>query len=130
MPKRPHSEDGDDHSDISEVSSDSTSAPDIHHAKQDNNIILQQPKIEMPSTPPLLQQKPAQPPVVVANARERDRTHCADSGHGCDGSAMYPSSSFVSATLRYKHFMYHQNVYILSERTKTIIQQLSPILTQ
>ena len=82
MPKRPHSEDGDDHSDISEVSSDSTSAPNMHNAKQDNSIILQQPKIEMPSTPPLLQQKPAQPPVVVANARERDRTHSVNSAFG------------------------------------------------
>lgn len=80
MQKRSHSEDGDDHSDISEASSDSALAVDLHNAKQD--IILQQPKLEMPPTPPLLQQKVSQPPVVVANARERDRTHSVNSAFG------------------------------------------------
>ena len=61
MPKRANSEDGDNHSDSS--SGESALAQD-----------LQQPKVEMSSTP---SHRPIQPPqaIVVNNSRERDRTH-------------------------------------------------------
>lgn len=81
MPKRAHSEDGDNHSDVSEVSSgsphDLQNKPDCAHT-----TILQQPKIEIPCTPPLLQQTPIPAQPVVANARERDRTHSVNSAFG------------------------------------------------
>ena len=63
MSKRPNSEDGDNHSD----SSSNESAP--------THDFLQQPKIEIPSTPPLRQQIPSSQAIVVNNSRERDRTH-------------------------------------------------------
>lgn len=64
MPKRPHSEDGDNHSDSSidsiQCEKQQIPVPDCH----------QQPKLEMTVGPE---------PVIMTNTRERDRTHSVNS---------------------------------------------------